>query len=218
MATITCNCGAVQIEFDSGTDLFRLQCCCHDCSAALWYASKRGGPAPPTHQCVDNSWLPNDFRIVRGEHQIGAFMNFENADTTRFYCKDCWSILFGDHPVYEKKVVVTTARNYKEYEGLTNATLMPPQARHFMKDLTQDQIAALPAWDGDASNVYQGVADILMSRFPEIQAADNEGEQMNAQILLAKVGEPFVPTDESRLTSGPPTLMQQAASEAGDSA
>lgn len=217
MATVTCKCGAVEIEFNSGVDLFRAQCCCYDCSAALWYAAKRGGPAAPAHQCVDNSWFPNDFAVVRGENQIGAFLNFEDADTTRFYCNDCWTILFGDHPVYDKKVVVSTANNYKEYEGLRNVSLMRPQARHFLKDLSRDQIAGLMAWEGDRSHVYQGVADILMSRFPEIQAAGNEGEEMNAQILLAKVGEPIVPHNESRLSSGPPTLMQQAASETGGS-
>jgi hypothetical protein len=27
---------------------------------------------------------------VKGENKLGAFVNFENADTTRFHCKDCW--------------------------------------------------------------------------------------------------------------------------------
>jgi hypothetical protein len=218
MPTITCKCGAVELEFYATGDLFRLQCCCHDCRAALWYANKRGGPAPPAHPCVDNSWLPNDFRVVRGEHRIGAFMNFENADTTRFYCKDCWTILFGDHPLYDSKVVVTTAHNYKEYEGLGGISLMPPQARHFMQDLTPDEVAALPPWRGDATHVYAGVADVLISRFPAIQAAGKEGERMNARILLEKTGTVFVPDGEPRLTGGPPTLMQRAASGAGDPA
>ena len=214
MATITCKCGAVQIELSATRDLFRLECCCHDCTAALWYANKRGGPAFPDNQCVDSSWFPNDFKIVKGENKLGAFVNFENADTTRYHCKDCWSVLFGDHTAYARKIVVTQVRNYKEFEGLKNVELMLPQARHFLKDLSQEQLAALPAWGGDPSDVYQGVADNWMARFPTVLEAGKEGVEMNAQILLAKIGGACVPTGESRLTEGPPTLMQQAAKQA----
>ncbi|MSR14185.1 MAG: hypothetical protein EXR86_06375 [Gammaproteobacteria bacterium] len=211
MATITCKCGAVQIEFYTKNDLFRLECCCHDCSAALWYANKRGGPPFPKIQCVDSSWFPNDFKVVKGENELGAFVNFENADTTRFHCTVCWSVLFGDHTAYAKKLVVTQVGNYKEFEGLKNAELMSPQARHFLKDLSKEQLATLPIWEGDPANVYQGVAENWMACFPAVLEAGHEGTEMNAQILLAKIGGAFVPTGEARLTEGHPTLMQQLA-------
>ena len=214
MASITCNCGAVKIEFFTQNDLFRNQCCCHDCTAGLWYANQRGGPAAPPFQCVDSSWFPNDFKILRGENKLGAFMNFENADTTRFHCTDCWRVLIADHPIYENKLVVTQVVSYTAFEGLKNASLMPPQSRHFVKDVPADQIAALPVWSGDQANVYQSVSDILMARFPSMRAAGSEGVEMNAQILLAKIGGAFVPTGEARLSEGPPTLMQQMAKPA----
>ena len=43
MANITCKCTAVHIELFTQTVLFRHECCCHDCTAALWYVHKRGG-------------------------------------------------------------------------------------------------------------------------------------------------------------------------------
>ena len=218
MATITCMCGAVQLEFRAKNDLFRLECCCHDCSAALWYANKRGGPVFPKMQCVDSSWFPNDFKVVRGLDKLGAFMNFEKADTTRFHCTDCWSVLFGDHTAYAGKIVVTQVGAYKEFAGLKNAQLMPPQARHFVQDLSKEQLAGLPAWSGDPSNVYPGVADNWMARFPSVLEAGREGTEMNAQILLAKIGGAFVPAGEARLSEGPPTLMQQLAKPAAGSA
>jgi hypothetical protein len=199
MATIICKCGTLRIEFDAKHDLFRLECCCHDCTAALWYAHKRGGPAFPENQCLDSSWLPNDFKVVKGEEKLGAFMNFENAATTRFYCVDCWTVLLADHPAYAKKVVLTQVGNYKEFEGLRNVELMSPQARHFVKDLSKEQLAALPVWGGSPANVYQGVADILVAQFPAIQQAGRQGSEMNAQILLAKIGGGFVPKGETRL-------------------
>ena len=88
---------------------------------------------------------------MTGEDKRGAFLNFENADTTRFYCTDCWSVLFADHPAYARKLVVTQVMNCKEFKGLVNAQLMPLQARHFSKDLSGEQLAALPAWLGDLS-------------------------------------------------------------------
>jgi hypothetical protein len=92
---------------------------------------------------------------------------------------------------------------------------MEPQARHFLKDLNEDQIAALPPWVGDPSHVYQGVAENLIEQFPLMKAAGGEGAKMNAQILLNKIGGAVVPTDAARLSSGPPSLMRQAAAQAG---
>ena len=209
MATITCKCTSVQIEFFTNTDLFRLECCCHDCTAALWYAHKRGGPAPPMHQCLDSSWFPNAFQIVRGEEKLGAFLNFANADTTRFYCTDCWSVLFADHPAYAKQLVVTQVMNYREFVGLANVEFMPLQARHFVKDLSAEQLAALPAWRGDPAHVYQSAANILIAQFSAIQEAGKEGTAMNAQILLGKIGGAFVPTGEARLSEESPTRRQR---------
>ena len=214
MATIQCRCGSVRIDFPTHTELFRHECCCHDCISALWYATKCGGPAYPPELCADCCWLPNDFRIVTGEDKLGAFLNYESADTTRFYCTACWTVLFGDHPLYEQRILVSQVAAYKEFAGLTNIVRMEPQARHFLKDLTKEQVAALPPWPGDPSHVYQGAADNLLAHFPAMKAAGGTGAEMNAQRLLAKSGGAFVPTDEARLSTGPPSLMRQAAMQA----
>ncbi|MGR8919295.1 MAG: hypothetical protein ACU85V_06735 [Gammaproteobacteria bacterium] len=216
MATIECKCGAVRIDFPVDAELFRHECCCHDCISALWYGTQRGGPEYPHDHCADCCWLPNDFRIVRGEDQLGAFMNFRGADTTRFYCKSCWTLLFGDHPVYEQKIVVSQVAAYKEFEGLRDIERMAPQARHFVKDLSADQVAALPPWKGAPEHVYQGVAELLLESFPAMKAAGGTGAEMNAQLLVERVGGVLVPTDEERLSSGPPSFVQQQAMQADD--
>ena len=213
MATITCKCGSVCLHFPATEELFRHQCCCHDCISALWYATTRGGPEYPHTLCADCCWLPNDFRIERGEATLGAFLNYESADTTRFYCTSCWTPLFGDHPLYEKRILVSQVATYKDFEGLTGVVRMEPQARHFLKDLSAEQIAALPLWSGDPTHVYHGVADNLLAQFPAMKAAGGEGAAMNAQVLLDKIGGAFVPTDVARLSSGPPSLMRQAAQQ-----
>ena len=216
MATITCKCGSVCINFPTNAELFRHECCCHDCISALWYATQRGGPAYPPDLCADCCWLPNDFSVERGEDKLGAILNYASADTTRFYCTACWTVLFGDHPLYEKRILVSQIAAYKEFEGLTKVVRMEPQARHFLKDLNAEQIAALPPWRGDPSHVYQGVAENLLEHFPAMKAAGGAGVEMNAQILLDRIGGAFVPSDEARLSSGPPSLMRQAAVQAGE--
>lgn len=213
MAAIRCACGAVEVELAVASDLFRLQCCCYDCNAALRYAHKRGGPPGPEDRCIDSSWFANDFRIARGADRIGAFRNFAGADTTRFYCTECWSVLFADHAVYGGKLIVTQAAAYREFDGLAGAQRMPPRARHFIRDLTSGQQAALPNWQGDPSHLYQGVAETLMESFPAMIEAGAQGAGMNAQVLLARIGGAFVPADEPYLTAGPPTLIQRMAAE-----
>ncbi len=215
MASITCKCGSVCIVFPTDVELFRHECCCHDCISALWYATQRGGPAYPSDLCADCCWLPNDFRIERGEDKLGAFLNYASADTTRFYCAGCWTVLFGDHPLYEKRILVSQIAAYEEFEGLSEIKRMEPQARHFLKDLSAEQVAALRLWHGASVHVYQGVADNLLEHFPAMKAAGGEGVDMNAQILLEKIGGALVPTDQARLSAGPPSLRQQALAQAG---
>lgn len=215
MATITCRCGDVRITFPTNTELFRHECCCHDCISALWYSTRRGGPAYPQDHRADCCWLPNDFHIEQGAEKLGALLNFQGADTTRFYCTSCWTLLFGDHPMYEQKILVSLIGSYREFEGLSNIARMAPRARHFLKDLNPAQVAALPVWSGDPALVYEGVAEVLLENFPAMKAAGGTGREMNAQLLLSRIGEALVPTDEARLSSGPPSLMQQATLQSG---
>ncbi len=86
---------------------------------------------------------------------------------------------------------------------------MPLQARHFVRDLSEAQRQALPPWGGDPANVYPGVADNLIARFPAMLEAGSEGIVMNARLLLERIGGAVVPDDAPRLSAGPPSLMQQ---------
>ena len=93
---------------------------------------------------------------------------------------------------------------------------MPPQARHFQKDLSHEQLAGLPEWQGDPAHVYADLADNLMARFPDVQAAGSEGAAMNASILLEKIGSVLIPDDDPSLASGPKTAMQRMAENTRD--
>ena len=215
MATITCRCQSVVLRFHAEAELFRHECCCHDCISALWYSTQRGGPAYPSDLCADCSWLPNDFDIVSGMERIGAFMNYTDADTTRFYCTTCWTILFQDHPLYENRIVVSQVAAYREFVGLTHITRMAPQARHFLKDRSDEELAALPPWTGDPTHVYLEAAANLLENFPAMKAAVGPAQGIDTQKLLSRIGSVLVPDDAPRLSCGPPSLMRQAALAGG---
>ena len=45
--------------------LWRLECCCYNCSKALAYAKNKGGPdiAGLDLQCIDSAYMQNDFTV-----------------------------------------------------------------------------------------------------------------------------------------------------------
>jgi len=208
--SINCLCGAVKVELKSKKALFRLECCCYDCSAALKYANtNKNGPKQPDHQAIDSIIFPNNFSIVKGKAKIGAFKNFADGDTTRFHCVDCWTLLFSDFPTFEGKLMMTQANCYQDFKGVQNVEIMDVCARHNTKDVDAEDLAVMPAFAGDAANVYDGIAKNYLDAQAELLAAGSAGEEMNMQILLAKIGPAAVPTDGPLLTMGPPTLMSQ---------
>lgn len=214
MPSIRCKCNAVTIELSVKMPLWRLECCCHDCTAALWYVNKyKGAPSPPLYQMVDSLWFPNNFRVSSGLEELGAYKNFERADTIRFYCKRCWTCLIADHEFYEQRVILTQVLSFKEYVGSVGLDLFPPRCRHFTKDLNQGQRISLPEFSGDKKHIYESIGDNFAEAIDDIKRAGGKG-QMNIQKLAELAGQPFVPENErQRMAEGPPTLMQQAREE-----
>jgi len=76
MASVECSCGAVKINFTSPKVLWRLDCCCYNCTKALNYVKNKGGPdvAGLDLQCIDSVWFQNDFTVEKGEDKIGRLL------------------------------------------------------------------------------------------------------------------------------------------------
>lgn len=183
-----------------------------------WHKTKGDkSPGPPSDPpCLDSLYFPNDFTVEKGLKSLGAYQNYRSADTTRIYCKSCFTNLLANHPVYAGKFVLTQASNYKGFESLQDADLSePPLSRHFTKDLSEMQKKALPSWKGAADKVYDGVSADILAAIPDMLANNNAGEEMNVGILLKKIGRPFIPRDEQELMAGgPPSLGAQARAAA----
>ena len=212
--SIECACGLVRIRLNSKEVLWRCECCCHDCSAALWYAAKRGGPAPPKHQCVDSLWFANDITILSGEAAIATFKNFPRGDTTRFVCRQCWTVLMSDHPCYFHMCLMTQLNALPSFRGLRGVDLPPPVGRHQLQDVPADEADALPPFAGPQGNITWSHTPRRMSDQWAHWAAwermllSGATGPMNLQRLAEQCGPPFVPSDElDRMRGGPTTVM-----------
>ena len=176
MSTLRCRCSAVKIKLSLGRPLWRLECCCHDCTLALWYVNKyRNAPALPPHQLLDGLWVPNDFEVVSGLDEIGSYKNFESGDTTRFYCRKCWTCMMADHPAYGQRLVLTQNLGFTEYEGISGVELFPPRSRHFLKDLNTEKREKLPNFEGSPDVIYEGISSNFMNAMDEVLKGEATG-------------------------------------------
>merc|ERR1711871_524927 len=128
----------------------RLECCCYDCYGAMRYAEvKQCGPAAPSRN-MDLIYFSNDLHIERGADKIGFFKMKEGYPTTRLFAKCCWTVMLGHHPSYQEKIVVTYGTRGAG-GSVADADLFPALARIFTKDMTPEELQALPPFhDPDA--------------------------------------------------------------------
>jgi len=216
-ASITCKCGEVKIAVKSRKNMYRLDCCCYDCTSCAWYWEKKGlGPEPLSGPpCEDLVYFANDFTVEKGMSSIGAMKPNKERDATRFYCKKCYTMLMTDHPFYGALMFSTPIMNYKSFKGL-DADLTETDSRQFLNDLTPEERKNVPEWKGPAEHNYDGVTGDLLAKLGEglLQKEGSTGD-FNIQKLLQAVGGEeaiFYPEDEAeRMKGGPMTFMQRTA-------
>ena len=68
-------------------------------------------------------WFQDDCTVAKGENEL----LFEGSDTTRIYCKGCFTTLIVGHPAYAGRIVLTQASNYKDFEARQGAKPCAPR-------------------------------------------------------------------------------------------
>ena len=86
----------------------------------------------------DLTYWPNDLQIIKGADKLEACALNATWRSCRLIATCCSSSLLVNHPAYNGTVVMA----YKE--SLVNATLPAPAFRADVRDLTEEQVAALP--------------------------------------------------------------------------
>ena len=100
MATITCQCGKVCIEFPTTKPRCTQECCCNDCFARIDYLHKQGGPTMPDEiqkrlKPTTFHYFVNRLQVKSGKDQIKFFLLSDNGDNYNMATKCCNTFLLG---------------------------------------------------------------------------------------------------------------------------
>ena len=144
-ARVDCLCGKCGVTLADGKAKLQFQCGCQDCRQALNYGYKHGGVKPdPLPKAY---YMPSDVLEVRGQEYMKACrLRGDDPDvlgmSTRVYCRECYSIIGVDHPIYEDAVFLNFPKHCNNKGDLS----APLTAYVMMIDYTED-IGPLPTED-----------------------------------------------------------------------
>lgn len=144
-ATVDCLCGKCGVTLADGKAKIKFQCGCQDCRQALNFGHKHGGVKPdPLPELL---YMPADVIEVRGREYMKAYrLRDDDPDvlgmSTRVYCRECFSIIGVDHPIYEDAVFLNFPKHCDNQGDLS----VPLTAYIMMIDYTEE-IGPLPTED-----------------------------------------------------------------------
>ena len=192
MLTIQCQLESTALQWQEPKELWRLECCCNDCTAGVRYLHEaKSGPRPPEHQILDTLWLANDFTVVKGLDNIGVTKRSAESRNTLIYCTACGTSLITDHVVYGGKVVITQIQNFPQFQGMSTAPTMSVQARHFVDEVDAVSRDSLPSFSGPHSEIYGSVSQTLIDAILRLYEEGSTGD-MNAQQLAETRGTEYM--------------------------
>ena len=144
-ATVDCLCGKCGVTLADGKAKIKFQCGCQDCRQALNFGHKHGGVKPdPLPELL---YMPADVIEVRGREYMKAYRLRDDDPSvlgmsTRVYCRECFSIIGVDHPIYEDAVFLNFPKHCDNKGDLS----VPLTAYIMMIDYTEE-IGPLPTED-----------------------------------------------------------------------
>ena len=129
---IGCKCGKAEITIADGTAIHRILCACEDCRQALEWASLHGAEKPDALQ--DLYYLPSDILGWKGEDYMRAVKLREDGQAIRVFCKNCFSMIVVDHPVYQSNVLCVAPKHCESDFDLN----LPPKTYLCMNEFKGD--------------------------------------------------------------------------------
>ncbi len=166
MNKITCHCGRCSITLEVDKVYRTLICACEDCRQALEWAYKEGGLKP--NALPKLVYVDSDIESFSGSENMGAFQLRKGSNSTRIYCKKCFSILAVDHPNYNN-------RRFMFFENHCSTTLdtsLKPNAVTYLDHLPE------------------GSKEIIPSDIPQFRDLDKPDQWEEFAALLKKTAYP----------------------------
>ena len=150
MASLSCVCGAVQIQFPSSTPRSCSACCCRDCQTKIQYLERQGGPELSFAKPISVLTLDNNMLLTRGKNKLRFFKLTPDSYTVNMTSTCCSTFLVGRSKDYGGNAVGI----YPEYCAVSN---IDPE-----KTKTLDFISFKSHWP-EPVNVPETVPELWMA-------------------------------------------------------
>ena len=205
--SVTCRCGRASLRFTNPRPRKCIECCCCDCTLALQWAEKQGGPPAPEPP-LKLIYFDNDLKQIRGEKHMQAVKLRKGGASRRIVSTCCHTTLAVDHWAYSGNVVmvlpmikaVALAMTHDgetvpvseggrlDYEGST-----APEIRIQTKWWDAEKRGPLPPFRGESytsADPWWAVSCGLLAHFRTPPARPLQGQTV--QQLLERLGKPLI--------------------------
>mmetsp|Transcript_38315 Transcript_38315/g.83261 ORF Transcript_38315/g.83261 Transcript_38315/m.83261 type:complete len:217 (-) Transcript_38315:119-769(-) len=114
MATISCRCGTVKLQFPTRSPRASQECCCRDCHGRIAHLANLGGPSMPdvTIASADNRTRPatfyyfvNRITVLSGGDRIKFYLMKEGSTNHNMASSCCNTFLMGHSPAFSGNTV-----------------------------------------------------------------------------------------------------------------
>jgi hypothetical protein len=107
-ASITCQCGKIEIAFTSKSPRISTECCCNHCFARVKYLYALGGSNVPQKPLLASKW-DNKVQILKGREFLHYYKLTKETLVINIASSCCHTFLLGRHPCYDTNCVTTSS-------------------------------------------------------------------------------------------------------------
>jgi hypothetical protein len=137
MASITCRCGKVKLQFPSTCPRVSTECCCNSCFARVQHLQYLGGPSVVGSKPLLNSKWDNRVKVVSGRDQLYVYKMNTETMVTNIASSCCHTFLLGRHSEYDANCVTTAS----DFCIFLNAENLVPSSRWFSNQWTPERLS-----------------------------------------------------------------------------
>jgi hypothetical protein len=183
-ASITCQCGKVELGFTSTSPRISTECCCNHCFARVEYLHSLGGPKVPSRPLLASKW-DNKIRVIKGREHLYVYKLTEKTLVINIASSCCNTFLLGRHAGYDANCVTTSS----DFPIWKNAdTPFQVSSRWFSNQWTAERLqqysSLIGIWVNESDNSITGDKG-----WEEV--FEKHMEKMNSRIPMDAVGESF---------------------------
>ena len=142
MASISCRCGTVKIQFTSDTPRVTTECCCNHCFSRVGYLETLGGPKIPSSDkpLLASKW-DNKVKITEsGRDKLYAYKMTPETGVINIASTCCHTFLLGRHSGYDANCV-PTSDDFSIFSR--NSKRMASSSRWFSNQWDKDRLSKL---------------------------------------------------------------------------